>query len=72
MSALSFEDDPVLVEVDSRIFDLIRDLTILAATALQIATGGSTGRLDGFDAPMYQTAENAVTGQISAPEKEME
>ena len=36
----TYQDEPVLIEVDSR---LVRDLVILAAIGLQMASGGSVG-----------------------------
>ena len=49
-------EEPILIEVDTRV---IRDLVILAATALQIATGSSQSRETLPDAPMYQTADSS-------------
>ena len=53
-------DDPVLIEVDSRV---IRDLVlIVACMAIQIATGASTQAKGDFTSLGYQSAHNASPG----------
>ena len=51
-------EDPVLIEVDTRI---IVNLVLLAATAIQIATGSPHSRETPSDAIPYQTAETRLS-----------
>ena len=53
------EDDPILIEVDSR---LIVNLVALASIAIQMAIGSSTAPFPASDAIPYLNAHNAAPG----------